>query len=151
VTLMFERIPYTNAHIYAYALAFILAAAGFTLDYLQLTVIEGWFARGGALISICSILFLSFTIKKLSVLETAIQEYSDLLKDSIIFNHNSSHSAMELKMSPDVFSRQMDDAVQKSIKRTSADDVTHELRLLILGTFIWGFGDIPFTLLKLYG
>jgi hypothetical protein len=147
---MFERIPYTNVHIYAYTLAVALATCGFVLDYFHLTMIDGWFARSGALICMCSISFLLLTMKKLSVLENSIKEYSNLIKDTTIMNHNSS-SAMRLKISTDEFSRKMDDQAQESIKRERTTDLKHELRLLMWGTFTWGFGDIPFTLLAFYG
>lgn len=111
-----------------------------------ITLHEGhWFARSGSIVAIVSILFASLEIRKRLADAGGIVD-AVLLKQRSETMRMCSEKNLDMETSLDLVERIDSEArakIDEQIKSASKRVLRVELGLLLVGTFIWGFGDLP--------
>ncbi|MEP0071767.1 MAG: hypothetical protein ABJE79_03620 [Marinomonas sp.] len=125
-----------------YCVAVLIACLGATLSYVEFLDDIDWFARSGSLIVILGILY--------TILEFyAHQDDHKVLKreaPNAYANLKYEHKCLDEKKVK--IWKKKAEALEDDLK-TGLEKRTmkHEGILLMTGTFIWGFGDLPFALM----
>ncbi|MEP3349298.1 MAG: hypothetical protein ABJN96_04985 [Marinomonas sp.] len=125
-----------------YCVAVLIACLGATLSYVEFLDDIDWFARSGSLIVIVGILY--------TILEFyAHQDDHKVLKreaPNAYANLKYEHKRLDEKKVK--IWKQKAEALEDDLK-TGLEKRTmkHEGILLMTGTLIWGFGDLPFRFL----
>ena len=127
---------------FTYILTFLIIILGMTFSYFNFFNDYLWLARSGALIVVVGIIFAVLEYHNREFQTNMFKFYTDTLKDTISY-HNKNIDQ---------------DTFNSLVKKTKAEEdklkselekytLKHEAILLILGTLIWGFGDVLIKLL----
>lgn len=125
-----------------YCVAVLIACLGATLSYVEFLDDIDWFARSGSLIVILGILY-------------TILEFYAHQDDHKVLKREAPNAYADLKYEHKRLDekkvkiwKQKAEALEDDLK-TGLEKRTmkHEGILLMTGTLIWGFGDLPFALM----
>lgn len=125
-----------------YGFAIILAALGASLSYHEFLGQSDWFGRSGSLIVVLGILYTIFEYYEHQYDHKILRTRSPNAYSNIKYEHKHLDEK-KVKIWKKTTEEQEDD-VKNEVQKTT---MKHEGVLLITGTLIWGFGDLPFKLL----
>lgn len=125
-----------------YGVAFLLLCLGTGLSCIEFLNEISWLARSGSMIVVLGILYTIFEYYDHQDDHKAVKHHAPNLYADI--KHEHKHLDDKKVKIWKKNSEKLEDDFKNEIEKTT---MKHEGVLLIAGTLIWGFGDLPFTLL----
>jgi hypothetical protein len=123
-----------------YLLISLIAYIGVQLQVNCFSGVDDWFARSGAVMVVLAIIYMILTYDQRTFNGTILAMNTELKIDSMLSDEN-----LKLKVSDEHFTKVMKKSVDKEINKWEFKDLLHEAIVLIIGTLVWGFGDLVIT------
>ena len=125
-----------------YGFAVLFACLGAVLSYVEFLNESDWFARSGSVIVVIGILY-------------TVLEYYEHQDDHKTFKRQAPNLYADIKYEHKHLEEKKVKIWKKNVEESEDDfkntlektTMKHEGILLIAGTLLWGFGDLPFKLI----
>jgi hypothetical protein len=127
---------------FTYILTFLIIILGISLSYFKFFNDYLWLARSGALIVVVGILFAIAEYHNREYQSNMFKFYTSTLKTKIL--HDNKNIDQDEFNSWVKNTKAEEDKLKSELEK---DTLKHEAILLVLGTLIWGFGDVLIKLL----